>query len=423
MASEPTRVVWGRHFRVEPEHAAPPESGRQRFGPLATQAVQSVRSALGRNGHVQPEQRVDLGEGQFLAPLEPPPQPSRRPHRRLRGFRSAVLTFFDRRLAVVVGAITLLLATSTAVFHVFHGLGWIDALYFTVTTAATVGYGDINLLNAPWGLKLYGIGFMLAATLSVALLYALAADAVIGARLLEALGVPRGRMRDHVVVIGVGSVGYRIVQQLLDFGMDVAGVEISDRSRFVPLVRRQGVPVLVADGRYSDTLRILSVAHARAIIAVTDDDLANIETALTARDLNPHARVVSRMFDPELAERAQRQFGISSCHSVSALATPAFVAAALGEGVLSTLERGRRLWLVAEARIADGSRLAGQPVESLETTPDMRVLAVRDRHGDHWRPSGPDELRAGLVVLVACSRDSWERFLPQATRTAASLAT
>jgi Trk K+ transport system NAD-binding subunit len=198
-------------------------------------------------------------------------------------------------------------------------------------------------------------------------LHALVADAVVGFRIMEALGVPRGRMRDPVVVIGPGSVGYRVTQRQLDLGFEVAGAEISERNRWVPLVRRQGVPVLVADGRCGDSLRLLSVERARAVVAATDDDLANVEAALAARQLNPRARIVARLFDPEMAVRAQRQLGIDACHSVSALAARAFLAAALGEGVRTTVAQGRRLLLVGERRVEEGSEADGMGARELET--------------------------------------------------------
>jgi len=359
-----------------------------------------------------------LGGGQVLAPLEaadtPIPHRRRRRHRLIRALRA----FFDRRLAVTLTAITLVTGVTIVVFHTFIHLAWIDALYFTVTTASTVAYGDFNLQNAPWWMKLYGVGFMIVAALALALLYALVVDAVVGARILEALGVPRGRLRQHVVVIGVGSVGYRIIQHLLDAGLEVAAAEVSDRSRFVPLARRQGVPVLIADGRYSDSLRVLSVEGASAVVAATDDDLANLETALTARDLNPKARIVARLYSQELADRAQRQFGIDACHSVSALATPAFVAAALGDGVLSTLERGQSLWLLVELNVQTDSPADGATLESLKRRGDLHVLAMRDAADEYWG-TYPATLKAGDDLLVACSRESWDelRYLV-ASRTA-----
>jgi Trk K+ transport system NAD-binding subunit len=316
---------------------------------------------------------------------------------------------FDLRLALTGGALVLLVALSVGVFHSGLRLSWVDAIYFTMTTASTTGYGDVNLLGAPDWLKLYGSLFMILSAIGLALLFALAADAVIGARILEALGVPRRGMRGHVVVVGLGNTGHRIVQHLLDAGAEVAAADVSEANRFVGDARRQGVAVLVADGRYRDSLRALSVEGASAVIAATDDDLANLETALTARELNPQARIVVRLFDAELAERARAQLGLDACHSVPALAMPAFVAAALGEGVLSTFEHGSRLWLVAEVWVRQGSRADGLGTAALERTGDLHVLAVRDRAEERWRPGHPDLLEAGHRVLLAGTRERWEQ--------------
>jgi Trk K+ transport system NAD-binding subunit len=212
-----------------------------------------------------------------------------------------------------------------------------------------------------------------------------------------------------VVVVGLGNTGYRIVQHLLDAGVEVAAAERSEANRFVGTARRQGVPVLVADGRYRDSLRALSVEGASAVIAATDDDLANLETGLTARELNAQARIVVRLFDPELAARARAQLGLDACHSVPALAMPAFVAAALGEGVLSTFEHGSQLWVVAELWVCAGSGADGAATDSLERTGDLHVLAIRDRAEERWRPGHPDRLEAGHQVLLAGTRERWEQ--------------
>jgi Trk K+ transport system NAD-binding subunit len=170
-----------------------------------------------------------------------------------------------------------------------------------------------------------------------------------------------------------------------------------------------GVPVLIADANYLDSLRALSVDRARAVVAATSDDLANLEAALAARELNPDTRVITRLFDQDLAVRAQQQLHITECHSVSALATPAFVAAALGEGVLSIIERRRCLWLLAEAAIRHGCEAEGLTLRELEAGGDLRVLALREGTETRWRPSRTERLRAGQEVLVACAREAWER--------------
>jgi len=380
MGTAPARHVWARQLILDPA------AGDGLVGP-----------------------GLELGDGQVLGPVEASPSVRRRRRRRLTNFRRAASAFFDFRLGVTLAAITTLLAVSAAVFHGALHLSWIDAIYFTVTTASTTGYGDINLLSSPWWVKLYGVGFMFAAALSLATLFALAADAVIGARILEALGVPRGGMRNHVVVIGLGNAGYRIVQRLLDAGVEVAAAEISERNHFIALVRRDAVPVLVADGRYRDSLSAVSAEHARAVVAATNDDLANLEAALTARELNPEARIVVRLFGQELARRAQEQLGIHACHSVSGLATPAFVAAALGDGVLSIIDTTSRPWLLGELTVEAASPLDGCPTGSLEDPGALYVLAVRNSGSEWWRPALPDHLMAGSDALVVCTRERWEQ--------------
>jgi Trk K+ transport system NAD-binding subunit len=383
LATVPTRHVWGRHLATHP--------GRT-------------------DAHL-----VDLGDGRFLTPIEPPRLPRRRRSRRLAELRRAARAFLDIRLAITAAAIGVLIAVAVTVFHNALHLSWVDAVYFTMTTASTTGYGDINLSGAAGWVKIYGSAFMITSAISLALLYALAADAVIGARILEALGVPRAGMRDHVVVVGLGNAGYRIVQHLLEAGVEVAAAERSERNRFVGVVRRQGVPVLVTDGRYRDSLRALSVEGARAIVAATDDDLANLEASLIAQELNPDARIVARLWDPELAERAQRQLGIDACHSVSGLAMPTFVAAALGEGVLSIVEHDSRHWLLAELRVEPGSRADGMSTASLEAAGDLHILAVRATGVERWRPEHAGRLEAHHEVLIAATRERWERIRALAT--------
>lgn len=370
------RVAWGRHLEMRPDSDG---------------ALVELANGLHLHAHLPPPQLVGRHRG----------------HRRMREFRQALRAFFDRRLAATVGAIATLIGVSVVIFHRFDGLGWIDSLYFTVTTASTTGYGDFNLMTATRWLKLYDVAFMLAAAVSLALLYALMADAIVGARILEALGVPRGRLRGHVIVVGLGNTGFRLLQHFDQAGVEVAAAELMERSRFVQQARRMGIPVLTGDGRFSDSLHVLSVAGARAVVAVTDDDVVNLEVMLTARELNPQARLVARLFDPHLAERAQKQFGIHACHSVSDLAAPAFVAAALGQGVVSTLHHGTERWLLGELMVMPGSRAAGMAVTDLERL-GVRLLAVRDGAGERWTPSHPATLEADQTVLVAASRSGWE---------------
>jgi Trk K+ transport system NAD-binding subunit len=318
--------------------------------------------------------------------------------RRMRARFRGLLRLFDARLAALLGALAVVVAISAEVFHDAHDLSWLNALYFTVTTVTTTGYGDINLLDAPDGIKLYGMGLMLLGGLVVAVLFALVTDAIVTARIARTLGeLPRPRSF-HAVVCGLGRVGFRIVQRLVAAGVPCIAVERSEDNPFLDATRRMGVPVLVDDASRRETLAPLRLAHARVVLAVTDDDLANLETALNARTLNPSLRVVMRLFSHDLAERSERTFSIAISRSVSALAAPAFVAAIVRRRVVATVPLGSRALAVADL---PGATLAGRTVGETEALLELRVLA-RD---EAWWPPAADRIEPESRLLVLASRE------------------
>ena len=316
----------------------------------------------------------------------------------------AVVGAADRRLRYLLLLLLALTVFSVALFSRFLGLDLLDALYFTVTIITTTGFGDISLRDAAPGLQLYGTALMLLGTATLAVFFALMTDAIVGARLDRALGRVPHRMEGHVVVCGLGNVGYRVVELLVRSGVPVAASELHATGRFIPAARRLGVPVVVADARLPETLRALRVSTARALIVATNDDVANLETALNARGVNPDLRVVLRLFDPDFAARVERAFGIHISRSVSALAAPAFVSAAEGERVIATLPVGVRALIVAQARVEVGSGADGRSVADLERTLEARVLKVSSDGAETWRPPGATILAPGSEVIVVASR-------------------
>ena len=311
----------------------------------------------------------------------------------------------DIRLRVMTVIVLGLTVTGIGIFWLFseQNLDLIDAVYFTVTIMTTTGFGDIHLRNAPPPLQLYGVALMLSGTAALAILFALITDALISARLTRVLGasIPRG-LHDHVVVCGLGNIGYRMVEQLHDLGVPVVAAELQDTNRYLPAVHRLGVPVLVADIRLPETLEILHVRRARSVVVVTSSDIVNLETALNVQTLTPDVRVVLRLFDPDLAARVERAFGIHISRSPSALAAPAFAAAAAGEHVLATIAVGAEVLAVARLRVEPGCRAEGRTVAELEAAAGGRVLLLDDGRAARWRPAGgtPLDGSAELVAVV-----------------------
>ncbi len=150
-------------------------------------------------------------------------------------------------------------------------------------------------------------------------------------------------MEGHVVVCGLGNVGVRVVQHLKRFSEDVVAIESNPDARFVGEVAGYEVPVLFGDVRDTKILEQASVAKAKAIIAVTDNDLANLEAAMTAREINPNIRVVIRMFDQNLAKKVEKSMGIEGAYSSSARSARLFAQAAIRATLLTHLNLAGQL--------------------------------------------------------------------------------
>jgi len=114
--------------------------------------------------------------------------------------------------------------------------------------------------------------------------------------------------RNHIVLCGLGRVGYRIAQELRAAKEPVVAIEKVGDNMFVEEMQDLGMPVLVGEARLKKNLLLANVPEARAIILATNDDLANLDSALTAREIKPDIKVVLRLFDETLATKVAAQF-------------------------------------------------------------------------------------------------------------------
>jgi voltage-gated potassium channel len=209
--------------------------------------------------------------------------------------------------------------------------------------------------------------------------------------------------RDHIVVAGIGRLGLRIVQQLLDSGEDVIGIEINPDSEFVRRVMDWKVPIIVGNATHLDVLTQAGVEQASAVIPCTENDLTNLEIALIARELHPGIHIVLRMFDHDMAQKVARGFNINTAFSTSALAAPAFAAAASRSDITHAFYVGDQLLNVSELTISPGAELVGQHICELEHELDFTII-LHNRNGQiDLHPDPNITLQAGDQICVFAS--------------------
>jgi Trk K+ transport system NAD-binding subunit len=296
-----------------------------------------------------------------------------------------VMSDAGRGLRIALGLLSLLLAASTLTLHFGyvttngHPLSIISSIYFTVETIATVGFGDFSFATQPTWIEGFGIGLIIAGTTLVTTIFALLTNALVGRRIAQSLGQARiPGMRDHVVLVGLGSVGMQVLDGLLARGREVVVVEREESNRYLNQVRQRGVPLVLGDSTLGQTLESVNLARAASVAILTSDDMTNIETGLAVRDRLGErwtdVPVVLRVFDRELGRRLEESFAFRHVWSTVAIAAPWFVGAALGLEVLYSFYVGSHPFLLARLRVRAGGGLDGRAMSEL--TARIRVIAI-----------------------------------------------
>lgn len=207
--------------------------------------------------------------------------------------------------------------------------------------------------------------------------------------------------RDHIVLIGLGHVGYRVLEELLARGRQVIVVESNDHGPFVEEARALGVPLVIGDARRESLLRDLGLDHAACLVACTNDDLVNLEVGLDARQINPKIRLIMRFFDQSMAKKLGKAFDVDSIFSTSALAAPLFAAAALDEKVHGAYRLGDTLMATLELEITETSPLVGKNAVEIRGFLDAPVVGLRRPGGPPTHRFSRDEpRRAGESIII-----------------------
>jgi Trk K+ transport system NAD-binding subunit len=223
-------------------------------------------------------------------------------------------------------------------------------------------------------------------------------------------------MYGHVVVVGLGNLGTRVIRALHESGVDVVAVDVNEQAPGVAVARDVGIPIVIGDSNSEATLRAAGVQTCRALVVLTTDDVVNLEAALIGQAIRPDLRVVLRLFDGAFAGRLERAFGIHS-RSVSYLAAPAFAAAMLGRAIIGTIPIGRRVLLVADLPVGPGSDLEYHPVSEVSRPHEVRLLGVRTGRGEQvlWSPPTGRKLARTDRLLVIATRAGLGRLLARLT--------
>lgn len=204
---------------------------------------------------------------------------------------------------------------------------------------------------------------------------------------------------NHIVLVGLGHLGFRVAESLYELDQATVVIELNPKAELVDRAKAMGIPVLEDDGKKESALIAAGIEKARTVVLCTQNDSMNLQAALKARQLNPDIRVVIRIFDFEFAKAIQDQFGFRAL-SATGMSAPTFASAASGVDVTRPITVEGQALSLASLVIAPGSRLEGCPVSDIEQRYDLSVVLMRHDHDSDFHPAGDRCLAAGDTLAV-----------------------
>jgi voltage-gated potassium channel len=236
-----------------------------------------------------------------------------------------------------------------------------DAVYYTIVTASTVGYGDVTPISAT--ARLFGMSVVLLGVASFTVALGSLLGPAIQARLSKALGTMTDAsielLEDHVLVLGYGDLTEPLVEELSDA---VEFVVVTPDSDVAVQLRSRDVHVVIGDPSHEVPLEEAGIEFARAVIAATEDDAADAFSVMTARELRPDIRIVA-------AARTRR-------NSDGPAPTPSSVPPSSADTCSSNPPWGAAIWRAW--RTTSSNRATARAGTGWPTVPRTPLAPVRD---------------------------------------------
>jgi voltage-gated potassium channel len=300
------------------------------------------------------------------------------------------------------------LAGGTAGYMLIEGWNVWDAFYMTVTTVATVGYGEVHPLS-PRG-RLFTVALIFGGVGTAFYTATLLATIIVEGGLHQRLQSRRTvrmleQIKDHFIVCGYGRIGSIIAAELHQQGVPLAVIE-RDPDRVRQAVDR-GWLALEADASREEVLARAGIHRARGLITAVGTDAENVFTVLTARVMRPDLFIIARV-ESDDAEHKLRRAGADRVISPYQIGATQMVQTALRPAVVEFFHlatSSERLDLSMEqVHIKDDSPLANQTIVDAGIRQKFGVIVVgikRAGGGMDFNPPAEAVMRPGdeLVVL------------------------
>ena len=217
--------------------------------------------------------------------------------------------------------------------------------------------------------------------------------------------------RNHIIVVGVGHVGLRIIRELRQMHVEVVAVDLQVTDEADADLRAAQVPLILGDARTELVLENAGLPHARAVIIATSDDHINLEVTMRVQYLKQQMGktfpLIARMWDDSLKRQIESLFADKNVKVMSAsdLVAPAFAWAAVTD-IEQTLQIDDRAYNLIRLTVGEKSFMVGKTVHQVEDNEGVDIVLLRrGRTPPEVHPRGDRLLRADDTLMLFAEHD------------------
>lgn len=309
--------------------------------------------------------------------------------------------------------VTLFLGTAGIMLTEHFSLA--QAIYLTVQTITTVGYGDMEVHSNAGHivlifLMLGGVGVMLYFTgLIMAFLIEGQLAGVYGRRKMNK---KIKQLQDHIIVCGAGRVGRQVLYRLRKEGAQC--VVIEEQEDLANQLIEEGFLVIHSDATQDETLKKAYIDKAKGLIAALPEDALNVFVTLTAKGLNPDIHVVARM-DKLESEKKLLRAGADKVISPAILGgwrMAMSILKPISVEYIDTVIHDHNIEMeMEELRIDQGSCLVGQTLSTsgIKQQTGAMVLAILRDNRVISNPGAEEEILQGDLLIVIGLKEQLHR--------------
>lgn len=309
-----------------------------------------------------------------------------------------------RKILLILGMLFFITAAGSIGYHLIEGWPYFDALYMTVITLATVGYGETHPLSIPGRvftlfLIMGGMGFLLYSITEATAF--LVEGEMSGYLRRRKMNKAIRRLSHHYILCGYGLKGQHILDELIRTKRKCVVVE-SHPDKVRKLLEKS---VLVVEGDATDDsiLKSAGIERAAGLVASLPTDKDNLFVVITARGLNKNLRIVAKVDDLDARDKFLRSGAdaVVSANFIGGLRMASELIRPDAVNFLDSMLRDNSALRVEDVRIGAQSKFVGKQISQCDVLQNSHILVFSiKRDGDYEFNPRPNTLLQVNDTLV-----------------------